>query len=47
MVPLEFYSREERIGRGSFGEVYVGTDSRSSEVRVRLQTRLYVEALLF
>lgn len=33
MDPLLVYSREERIGRGSFGEVYLGRDKQSGQVR--------------
>lgn len=32
ICPEEIFTRLERIGRGSFGEVYKGIDNRTAEV---------------
>jgi len=31
--PEKLFTKQERIGKGSFGEVYKGIDNRTSEVR--------------
>jgi serine/threonine protein kinase len=39
--PEDLFTRLERIGRGSFGEVYKGIDNRTAEVLLQFSFRFF------